>query len=163
MGVPADSVPSWVVPLVTFSAAVIASYANYRTQRWRARIDRLGTAIDNLCLEINAAADIATKYWLLDCQVPDNASQAYTTEFELLGRQARIQQLLITLRKQDSKLSLDSIDENIADFFDAVTGGNFQVSSRLPDVIRASSVQNVAAGLNGTLRQSLNQRTRRRF
>jgi hypothetical protein len=40
------------------------SCSNYLIQRWRFRVDRLNVAIDHLSIEINAAADLATEYWL---------------------------------------------------------------------------------------------------
>ena len=50
---------------------------------------------------------------------------------------------------------MPSLDDLVADFFDAMTGGNFQVVARAPDLVRALQVQNIAAGLNGALRNAL--------
>jgi hypothetical protein len=46
------------------AAAVIVAAANATVQRWRHRVDRLGAAVEQLCNEINNAADLTTDYWL---------------------------------------------------------------------------------------------------
>ncbi len=152
--------PVWVVPLVTFASAILGSTVAFGVQRWRYRTDRLAAAIDGLCVEINGAADKATAYWLTEGDTDASRSGLRLTAFELVGRQARIQELIGALDIQDERLVVADLDELIASLIDAMTGGDFRVIGRTDDSMRAAEVQTVAARLNGALRAGLNRRVR---
>jgi len=151
--------PVWVVPLVTFASAVLASLVAFGVQRWRYRTDRLAAAIDSLCNEINSAADKATAYWLIDDTAQDRG-KIRLAEFELVGRQSRIQELIGALDVQDEKLVVVDLNELVLELLDAMTGGGFRVADRPLDLDRAARVQAAAARLNGALRVALSRRVR---
>lgn len=108
-----------------------------------------------LCSVINDTADKSTEYWLLDCIADDRAAKALTAEFVIVGKQSRIIQLISALGVQDQKLVVPGLDDLATDLYGALSAGNFQVVGRAPDFIRASNVQNVAAQMNGALREAL--------
>ncbi len=133
----------------------------FGVQRWRYRTDRLAATIDGLCGEINNAADKATSYWLTEGDTDAIRSQMRLSEYELVGRQSRIQELIGALYIQDEKLVVADLDDLIANLVDAMTGGDFRVTGRAHDPVRAAEVQTVAARLNGCLRAGLSLRVRR--
>lgn len=146
------------VPALSVFGAVIVAVANYLVQRWRYRLDRLGLAVDNLCKEINDLSDIATGYWLLDAGKSDEALKAEQIVPLMLGRELRIQQLIMALGLQDSRLSLIHVNAGLIGFYAALTGGAFEVGGRSPDIGRARDVQAEAARLNGELRTAMGNR-----
>ena len=152
--------PAWVVPLVTFASALLGSAVAFGVQRWRYRTDRLAAAVDALCGEINSAADKATAYWLSEGDADELRRQMRLAEYELVGRQSRIQELIGALSVQDERLAVADLDELVASLVDAMTGGGFRVAGRAPDPVRAGEVQTVAARLNGALRAGLSRRVR---
>ncbi len=156
-----DNFPNWVAPVVAslFGASVVA-LANFLVQRWRYLADRLGTSIDKLCDEINSAAQCATDYWLLDMTQRDDVRLGQKLEPILIGRQQRIQQLLLALAARDRKLDLSPIQPLQLNLFDAMTGRNFRVGNRPPQPDLAQEVQGVAAALNGELHRALAKRNR---
>lgn len=133
----------------------------FGVQKWRYRTDRLAATIDNLCNEINNAADKATSYWLTESDTDEVRRRLLLTEYELVGRQSRIQELIGALNIQDEKLVVADLDDLIASLLDAMTGGDFRVTGRTPDVVRAAEVQTVAARLNGCLRAGLSLHVKR--
>jgi hypothetical protein len=145
------------------AGATIVAATNFMVQRWRYLTDRLGAAADQLCSEINSAADTATEYWLLDAKQGEEQARARGLEPLLVGRQIRLQQLLLSLQEQDRRLKLDVVDARIADLYTAMTGGQFKVAGRDPDDVMAQQVQAVAAGLVGELRKALRHRNKRWF
>src|SRR5438309_788599 len=122
--------PDWLIPTAGIAGACVVAFANYLVQRWRYRIDRLSTAVDHLCVEINDAADRATSYWLLDTTQNDQRRGAESLEPQLVGRQMRIVELLAAVSQLDARISLDETDEIVVDFYDKLTGANFQVKGR---------------------------------
>ena len=150
--------PAWVVPLVTFASAILGSTVTFSVQRWRYWTDRLAAAVDGLCSEINGAADKATSYWLTEGDTEEGRARVRLAEFELVGRQSRIQELIGALYIQDEKLVVADLDNLVIGLLDAMTGGDFRVAGRVPDPVRAAEVQTVAARLNGALRAGLNRR-----
>ncbi len=151
----------WVVPSVSILAAVLVSIANYSIQRWRFIIDRLGMSIDQICGEINLSADLACDYWQIDCKERgDDQRLASNLEPRLIGRQMRIQNLLVSLKQQDPKLDFTEIDIYIANLYSSMTGGTFQTVGRAADQRCGRDVQSNAASLNGAFRRALVKRMR---
>src|SRR3546814_367375 len=151
------SLLNWVAPLVGLAGAALVAGANFFVQRWRYKIDRLSAAVGELSLEVNAAADIATHYWLLDTSQHPEQREARALETQLIGRQTRLQELVLALKAQDESLKLDDVEEGLADLYAVMTGGAFKVSGRSPDGDAAQGVQTVAATLNGRLRRAITQ------
>ncbi len=157
--------PSWVVPVATVLGALLVSAANIIVNRWRYGIDRLSISVDYFCDEVNSAADLATSYWVLDLSVPGDHYDAKRTESFLIGRQDRIQELLLIFLENPSinpGINIDKFEKERDDLFDAMTGGSFKTKGRSPDYDRAPRVQAVAAKLNGHARRAL-EKSRRRW
>jgi len=98
--------------------------------------------------------------------IPDatNLGEINALEAQIVGRQLRIQALFLAFRQQDHRLDLLVIMREMgADFYDALSGGNFQVRSRAQDLVRARLVQSRAAEMNGAIRAALAHRSRRLF
>lgn len=153
---------TWIVPVVSLLAACVVAFANVAVQKWRYRADRLGASIEELCKEVNAAADLATEYWLTDRPQPSPV-ELRRLEARLVGRQLRLQELLTALTAYDKKIGIAQIEPLLPDLYDAMTGGDFRVELRPLDLDRAQMVQAQAAVLNGELRRALAQRFRRRW
>ena len=154
---------NWLIPAASIFAALVVGLANFLAQRWRYRLDRTAASVEHLCGEINSAADLATRYWLI---IPDatNLGEINALEAQIVGRQLRIQALFLAFRQQDHRLDLLVIMREMgADFYDALSGGNFQVRSRAQDLVRARLVQSRAAEMNGAIRAALAHRSRRLF
>ena len=153
---------SWTVPVVSLLAACVVAFANVAVQKWRYRADRLGASIEELCTEINAAADLATEYWLTERPQPSPV-ELRRLEARLVGRQIRLQELLTALTAYDNKIGIAPTERLLPDLYDSMTGGDFRVQLRPLDLDRAQMVQARAAALNGELRRALAHRFRRRW
>ncbi len=154
-------VPGWVAPSVGLLAACIVAFANFIVQRWRYRIDQIATATDLVCQDVIAAGDRATRYWQLDASQAQNRTSVAELEAQLLGFQMRLQQGIIGLREQDKRLDLSGAELLLTNFFDRLTGGDFQVADRSVDFARSREVQAEAARLCAALRRALGRRSRR--
>lgn len=150
----------WLVPTASILGATLVAIGNYAVQRWRYWSDRLGVAVDQFATEINNAADLGTTYWLLDLSNPADQQQGHKLEPILIGRQNRLQQLYLALGVQDRHFDRTAIRVSLVDFYETLTGGNFQVAGRHPDPPRAREIQAIAARLNGELRGALARRRR---
>lgn len=157
------ALPAWFVPLISLASALFVALANYLIQRWRYRIDRISEAVDHLCTEINLAADASTRYWLLDTTQNDQAKQAKELEPELVGRQMRLQSLLVALRTLDPALKLDETEQQLTALFDTISGDDFRVSGRQQNPEKAQLVQSQAAQLNGELTTTAGRRSKSYF
>ena len=155
-----QTVSGWVIPLV---AATLVASGNFIVQRWRHQIDRIGLSVDHLCTELNSAADLATRYWLLDATQDSDRPEVRRLEPQLVGRQMRLQELAIALGEQDRNLGLAEFERLMPDLYEVMTGGDFHVERRAPSPERAQRVQAIAARLTGQLRRSLGVRSRRRW
>jgi hypothetical protein len=153
--------PDWLPPVAAVVGATIVAVANFMVQRWRYRLDRLGTAVDKLCEEIRLAADLAAGYWLLDATQIRERVEARKLEPMLIGRQLLLQESLLALAFQDPKFDILPMQPTMVSLYDAMTGGDFTVAARGSDAARARSAQAIAAHLNGQLRQALAKRIRR--
>jgi hypothetical protein len=108
---------------------------------------------------VNDAADLSTRYWLLDASRADQQKDAATIEPQLIGRQVRLQSLILALTDLDRKLVLTRTNMLLIDLYEALTGGDFNVSKRPPSPERAQSVQSLAAQINGELRHAVSIRS----
>jgi hypothetical protein len=152
---------SIVSPVIAIVVGVLIASANYAVQRWRYRLDRLSVAADHISTEVNAAADLSTEYWLLDVSQNSEFRQALAIEPKLIGRQIRLQSLMIALEALDGKVDLNPSSVLLASLFGEMTGGSFKSSGRLSDPDRAQKVQAIAAELNGVLRTAIGNRSRK--
>jgi hypothetical protein len=155
--------PDWLVPAVGIAGSLIVAASNYAVQRWRYRIDHISGAIHRVTLVVRETADLATRYWLLDGRDPDQREIVGRLEYDLVGLQSRLQQIVVTLGFQDAALELGGVNMVIADFYDRISGGSFSVRGRPPDLPRASDVQGQAATLEGSLWRALAARSNHWF
>lgn len=148
----------WAVPATGLAGAVLVAAANYAVQRWRYRIDRISASVDHFCDEVNSVADLSTEYWLLDAA---RSGQEVVTQIEpqLVGRQMRLQSLMLALHDLDKKLILTRTEMLLIDLYEVLTGSDFQVLGRKSSPVNAQSVQALAAQINGELRQAVSNRS----
>jgi hypothetical protein len=147
-----------MVPTAGLAGAVLVAAANYAVQRWRYRIDRISASVDHFCEEVNSVAGLSTQYWLLDAERGDQP-EVTRIEPQLVGRQMRLQSLILALRDLDKKLPLTGTEILLLDFYDVLTGGDFQVHGRAPSPSDAQRAQALAARINGELRQAVSSRS----
>lgn len=150
-----------MVPAAGLGGAILVAVTNYLVQRWRYRIDRISDSVDHFCEQVNSAADLGTKYWLLDASQTNDARQAATLEPQLIGRQTRLMSLILALGELDKKLVLIRANILLVDFYEALTGGDFKVRGRHTSPDRAQLVQSIAAQINGELRHAVSLRSQR--
>jgi hypothetical protein len=141
---------------------LIAAAINYLGLRWRYRTDELANFWARTCEDIAAAADLATEYWLKDLSktAGEGEQDVLKTEFRIIGYQQRLSEMTAILEEEAQQIDLLSLRPLFADFFDALSGGNFQVPERRHDHRRARSVQDIGARLIVRLRSALRRRTR---
>jgi hypothetical protein len=152
-------VPNWMVPAAGLAGAMLVALANYAIQRWRYRLDRTAASVDHLCEELNDIADLGTTYWLIDASEPNAQFNAWTIEPQLVGRQMRLQSLILALEDLDKKLVLTRTNMLLLEFYEALTGGDFKVNGRAPSRDQAQRAQAVAARINGELRHAFSLRS----
>lgn len=148
-----------MVPAAGLSGALVVAIANYAVQRWRYRLDRTSASVDHFCDELNNAADLSTQYWLLDASEYQDQVNASLLEPQLIGRQMRLQSLIIAMGDLDKKLVLTRSHILLIDLYEALTGGDFRVTGRRPSPNRAQLAQALAAQINGELRQAVSLRS----
>jgi hypothetical protein len=148
-----------MVPAAGLGGALVVAIANYAVQRWRYRLDRTSASADQFCEQINNIADLSTQYWLIDAAKPQDQINVSLLEPQLIGRQMRLQSLIIALGDLDKKLVLTRSHILLIDFYEALTGGDFKVAGRRPYPDRAQLVQALAAQLNGELRHAVSLRS----
>lgn len=149
---------TWIIPAVGLFGSCIVAFANFVVQRWRYRIDHISASIERVCRDISDAANCATAYWQLDGADGESAARLRQLEAQLVGYQMRLQLGVLGLGLQDRRLKLQHFD--LMDFFDRLTGGDFQVARRPVDFARSREVQSEAARLASALRQALALRAR---
>lgn len=125
----------------TFTIAVTWLKAD-RDER-RAQADEFNDAI----LE---AADLATEYWL----TAGNATNIRQMEARLIGYQQRLSLLAQIAFEAFSDFDRNNLRPDLADFFDACTGGDFKVIGRQVDTGRATEAQAVAAQIAARVRKA---------
>lgn len=151
----------WTVPAAGLGGAVLVAIANYLVQRWRYRLDRISNSVDHFCAELNEIADLSTRYWLLDASQKGTQQDVAAIEPQLVGRQMRLQSLILGISDLDRKLILTRTEIILVDFYEAITGGDFKVLKRGPSPERAQLAQSLAAQINGELRHAVGIRSQR--
>ena len=153
--------PDWLVPFVSICGALLVAVANYLVQRWRYKLDRVSNSVDQFCDEVNEVADLSTVYWLLDASQADQQQSASQIEPQLVGRQMRLQSLVLALSALDGKIDLTRTNMLLIDFYEALTGADFQVAKRSASTELAQLVQSIAAKINGEIRHAVSLRSQR--
>jgi hypothetical protein len=152
---------SLTAPAVALVVALFISWSNFAIQRWRFRVDRLNVAIDHLSVEVNAAADLATEYWLIDPTDSANTRRIALLEPKLIGTQTKLSSFLLAIEALDDLIETKPAQEKLATLFEAMTGGGFRTLGRPADPLRAQHAQSIGAELMGELRVAAADRSRK--
>lgn len=112
-------------PVIAFAAGFVASYV---ILRWRLKTQYLASRIEDLCNEIYRVGDIAAIYWASD----GDADDIKLCEARIIGGQGWVQ-AAITQLEEDIWLVRDVCAQELVEFSDAISGGDFEVSGRPPD------------------------------
>lgn len=114
----------------------IALYVRYKF----VRIDEVSSRFDDLCDTIQRAADAAAEYWCMN----GADDRAKILEAKMRGHQIKID-LLINLLQEENWALRDLCEMEQDAFYDALTGGNFEVRNRLAEPPCAVDAQTAAA------------------
>jgi|APCry1669190731_1035312.scaffolds.fasta_scaffold46099_2 hypothetical protein len=130
--------------------ALIGASVTGGFQIWKFRRDELTARCDELCRAISHVATLASQYWATKF---DDHTKARIAEAEILGSQALCDGLYAALRYRLIK-SQGRLDVAMAEFIDALTGGDFTVEGRAVDVERVASAPQASSVLIVELRQA---------
>lgn len=106
------------------------------------------------------AADQAAEYWIAKKPskaakpVPELKAKLALAEGKLEGYQLKVNFFQVLIRERSLTSKHDQIVTNVADFLDAMTGGEFGAEVRQPDPTRVRLVYTTAADLVATLRST---------
>jgi hypothetical protein len=134
-------------------------------QSWKARRDAYSARIDEFCKLIFEAADQGAEYWVtkkptkLTKPPPEQVAKTRLMETKIDGHQQKINLFYVMIKPKVSTAKQDDLVNKIADFLDALTGGNFGAEVRLSDPSRARLVYSTAAELVAALRATSPQIT----
>jgi hypothetical protein len=109
-------------------------------QWWKSSRDEFRSLCDEFCETVRETSDVASSYWYAD-----NSDEDIVAEARLTGLQRRLDgyRVLISSRLHDTHRR--DLEFMLADFFDAITGGEFRSKSRKRDLERVVGVQTVGA------------------
>jgi hypothetical protein len=140
--------------------ALATLFIGFIVQIWKYRRDAYAARVDEFCKMIFEAADLGAEYWTtkknskLDAASSEKVRLA---EAKLDGFQRKINLFSVILRGFVRVSDSDKTSLLIADFFDALTGGNFGADTRARDEGRARLVYATAADLVAHLRTTAPQ------
>ena len=120
-----------------FASALSLKWWAYRRDLWLSRVD-------NFCEAVDAAADVASEYWL-ESRVDADAALSRSLdlkEAKIIGLQTRLDGLYASLEFDNPIL-----EQRLSELRDALTGGNFNVANRDADGERVRLVQTHASDL----------------
>ncbi len=140
--------------LVTLIVAVFQQAHKNRNDAFNARIDEF-------CKLVFEAADCAAEYWILskrpssktDGTVANQAS-IRLTETRIAGFQQKINLFFAVVRPYLRTHDSDSLSALLAEFFDAMTGGDFGAKARATDETRAALVYTNGSEVVARLRRT---------
>lgn len=116
--------------------------------------------MDEFCKLILEAADQAAEYWItrkpskLAKLAPEAKAKMALAETKLEGYQLKLNLFQVLIRERSLKAKHEQIITRVADFLDAMTGGDFGAEVRHEDPARARAVYVSATELVATLRST---------
>lgn len=110
----------------------------------------LTSLINELCSDVRNAASKGDKYW----QLQPNADDIAILEFEIFGLSHRIGATIDFLAQDFSWIFRPYLEDDLFNFREALTGGTFQVTGRLPEPQRFARIEQAATLLTISLRRS---------
>lgn len=129
-------------------------------QSWKNRRDAFTARVDEFCKLIFEAADIGAEYWVTKkpsrkvAASSEQIAKIRLTETLLDGYQQKINLFYVVIKSNVSTVKQDDLVNRIADFLDALTGGNFGAEVRTSDPSRARLVYTTAAEIVASLRST---------
>lgn len=124
-------------------AALLGATATFLLTAIKSSRDEQRDLCDTLGTSLLKAADLAAEYWLTD----GKASNIALLEAKLMGAQAYLSRYKLLANGWFLPKDRWAVEDLLADFYDAITGGQFQVKSRSIDAARAQACQVRAAEL----------------
>lgn len=133
------------------AAAVLGWLANYVLHRIVTRSGEVARRVDDLCGQILELTDLSTDYWL---STDRSSSALEPLEARILGKQHWVQGA-IDILAEDIWYLRWSIDDNIMDFMDALTGASFGEKDGAPNFENGVKIQSVASELVFEIRRNV--------
>jgi len=141
--------------------ALVAALSAYIQLVWRANREAFEKRIDEFCALIFEAADLGAEYWATEKpqrKASDGAralllSQLRIMESRIDGLQQKIELFRLLVRRQIRLGDHDALVGLMAEFFDALSGGNFGAEVRKADIARARLVYTTATDVVAHLRE----------
>jgi hypothetical protein len=128
-------------------AAVTASF-----HLWRLRREELNARCDELCKAVLDAGLIAADYWATD--FTSKVRELRIAEAKILGAQSLIDGLYAEMRIRLRERDAEGMDHLMSELLDALTGGEFTVQSRQPDIPRVQRAAQSASSVIVALRRA---------
>lgn len=139
---------------------LLVAVIQYAGDQWRYRNDQRANFWHQIHNDLREAADLATDYWLRELPAYESPQvETQVVEARIIGYQVRLSQTLSVLEEDLLRIDLLQLRPRFADFFDALSGGEFGVPGRPIDVERARAVQHSGALLAVDLRRALRRRS----
>lgn len=113
------------------------------------RHDELNSRINDICSGIDYLSEKAAAYWILPGKTPDLAIK----EAEIVGLQHRIIAMVEMIGESHWNIERQ-VEDYLFSFNDLVSGGEFQVKGRSPDIDRAAKIHRAASVLIVELRKA---------
>lgn len=131
-------------------AALFGAAASIIVNGLKGVYDDAKAAADEFVGVVRTTADAASKYWLMEA----DAAEFPLDEVKLLGLQRYLDNLRLVVFERLSSKDRTALTTRLGEFYDAVTGGDFQVNDRSPDPRRATDCQVLAAEIMVDLRMA---------
>jgi hypothetical protein len=133
---------------------VFAGISAITLQFWKWNQEKFSARIDEFCKLVLEAADAGADYWthakpLTD---PEKRVAIQLAETKIDGFQRKVDLFRVLIQPRLGLSDKDKLVELLANFFDALTGGNFGTNVRTSDPVRAKLVYVTAADLVTHLR-----------
>lgn len=165
---PSQAHIDWATLLIGFALGFIGSaggafvqaFANSAYGRRDHQFERMIRATDEIRHDIEHAGKLSHDYWNTDGTRPE---ECVRLESEIMHLQSKIMGELALVRKIDAKRfqKLEAICED--DFYDVLTGGQFQVRGRSTDPAMADRTRRYGRRLSDKIAQCSTTPTARRW
>lgn len=136
--------------------AVVGSFLTFGFNMWKFHRDERTARCDELCKAIWDVGQLAAEYWSKNF---GTAADQAVSEAKLFAAQILVDGLYADFRGYLPTQDQHALDEALADLLDALTGGEFSVPNRAPDIGRLNKSAQAASAtivaIRRTYRQSL--------
>lgn len=130
--------------------AIAGAAITFFFNMWKFHRDERSSRCDELCKSIHDAAVLAADYWFDDYTTkPQEIAEAklYAAQILIDGQFSSFR---LYLRREDEA----GIDHLLSGFYDALTGGNYSVPGRSPDITRGRNAIAVGSLLTIEIRKA---------